>query len=82
MTNEEILVELAILDSWQQQFPTKDKDVQTAQKLHREQLAMKTAVSGELTIGRIPHGKGERRIRLWRSSPYKQFQLLRYLNER
>jgi len=40
MTSEDILVELAILDSWQHEFPTAEKDVQIAQKLYREQLAI------------------------------------------
>ena len=38
MTCEHILFELAILNSWQQQFPTEDEQILLAQKLHRERL--------------------------------------------
>lgn len=38
MTYEDIFLELAILDTWQQQFPTEEEQVLLAQKQHRERL--------------------------------------------
>ena len=35
MTSENILLELAVLNSWQVQFPTDDEDVQIAQNRWR-----------------------------------------------
>ena len=40
MTNEDTLFELAILDEWQRQFPTTDKNEKLAQKMYRERLAV------------------------------------------
>ena len=45
MTTEEILIELSILNRWQRRFPTRDKHVVIAQKLHRQELLQLLAMS-------------------------------------